>query len=101
MTQCNPKSLEFSRTHGKEVVADFRGGQLTTDGGALLLREVDLKIGLTSALDQVIPDPRLPEMITHDQQSMLAQRIIALALGYEDLNDHQTLRTDPLLQIAA
>jgi len=101
MTECNPKSLAFSRTQGKEVVADFLGGRLTTDGGALLLREVDLKIGLSAALDQAIPDPRLPEMIVHDQQSMLMQRITAIALGYEDLNDHQTLRTDPVLQLAA
>ncbi|GAC1449076.1 MAG: IS1380 family transposase [Isosphaeraceae bacterium] len=101
MTDCNRKSLEFSRSLGKQVVADFRGGRLTTDGGALLLREVDLRIGLSRALDQAIPDPRQPEMIVHEQQSMLAQRVTAIALGYEDLNDHQTLRDDPLLQLAA
>ena len=101
MSECNEESLVFSRTHSKNVVADFLGGRLTTDGGALLLREVDLKIGLSKALDQAIPDPRLPEMIVHDQQSMLTQRIMAIALGYEDLNDHQTLRTDPVLQLAA
>lgn len=101
MTDCNPKPLDFSSTQGKEVVADFLGGRLTSDGGALLLREVDLKIGLSAALDQVIPDPRQPAMITHDQHSMIAQRITAIALGYEDLNDHQTLRNDPLLQLAA
>jgi Transposase DDE domain group 1 len=101
MTDCNPKPLAFSRTQGKAVVADFRGGRLTTDGGALLLREVDLRIGLCRALDQVIPDPRQPEMIVHDQQTMLAQRVMAIALGYEDLNDHQTLRDDPVLQLAA
>ena len=101
MTDCNPKSLAFSRTHGRQVVADFRGGRLTTDSGVLLLREIALRTGLFDALDAAIPDPRRPELITHDQRAMLAQRILAIALGYEDLNDHQTLRDDPALQLAA
>jgi hypothetical protein len=67
----------------------------------LLLRETARKLGLFGALDAVIPDPRLPELITHDQPVMLAQRITAIALGYEDLNDHQTLRYDPAVQLAA
>jgi hypothetical protein len=74
---------------------------LTTDAGALLLREVADRIGLFDALDAVIPDPRHPVLTVHDQKSLLAQRILALALGYEDLNDHQTLRADPVLQVAA
>lgn len=101
MTDCNPKHLSFSRIQGKEVVADFQGGRLTTDAGGLLLREVAQRTGLIKALDAVILDPRQPELITHDQYTMLAQRIIAIALGYEDLNDHQTLREDPALQLAA
>ncbi len=101
MTDCNPKPLSFSRIQAKEVVADFQGGRLTTDAGVLLLREVAQRSGLINALDAAIPDPRQPELITHDQSTMLAQRVIAIALGYEDLNDHQTLRDDPALQLAA
>jgi Transposase DDE domain group 1 len=101
MTDCNPIPLAFSRIQGKPVVADFSGGRLTTDAGVLLLREVAERTGLFRALDRVIPDPRQPEMIVHDQQTMLAQRIMAIALGYEDLNDHQSLRDDPALQLAA
>jgi Transposase DDE domain group 1 len=101
MTDCNRQPLIFSSLGSKSIVADFLGGRLTSDAGALLLREVGEKIGLFAALDQVIPDPRNPIFIVHDQRAMLAQRIIALALGYEDLNDHQTLRTDPALQLAA
>jgi hypothetical protein len=86
--------------HGKPVVADFSGGRLTTDAGVLLLREVAQRTGLFRALDRVIPDPRQPDLIVHDQETMLAQRIMAIALGYEDLNDHQSLRDDPALQLA-
>ena len=101
MTDCNRKPLAFSSVQGKQVVADFQGGRLTTDAGVLLLREVAEHSGLFDALDAAIPDPRQPELIIHDQHAMLAQRIIAIALGYEDLNDHQTLRDDPILQLAA
>ncbi len=101
MTDCNPDTMSFSRLGPKEVVADFRGGRLTSDAGALLLREVALRTGLFDALDAAIPDPRRPEMTTHGQKSMLAQRITAIALGHEDLNDHQALRSDPALQLAA
>src|SRR4051812_44177454 len=101
MTDCNPAPLTFSRLGPKAVVADFRGGRLTTDAGALLLREAADRLGLFDALDVAIPDPRHPAFITHDQKAMLAQRVTAIALGYEDLNDHQQLRADPTLQIAA
>ena len=93
--------MNFSRLHSRSIHADFLGGRLTTDAGSLLLREVADRIGLFDAMDRVIPDPRLPEMIRHDQKTLLAQRITAIVLGYEDLNDHQTLRSDPALQIAA
>jgi Transposase DDE domain group 1 len=101
MTDCNRQALSFSSLGSKALVADFQGGRLTSDAGALLLREVGEQTGLFRALDQVIPDPRDPALIVHDQQALLTQRIIALALGYEDLNDHLTLRTDPALQAAA
>ncbi len=101
MTHCNRDSLPFSSLGAKAVVADFGGGRITTDAGALLLREVDEKIGLFDALNEAIPDPRHPVFITHDQRALIAQRVTAIALGYEDLNDHQNLRADPALQVAA
>ncbi len=101
MTECIHEPLDFSRCQAKKVVADFQGGRLTSDGGALLLAEVAERIGLFEALDAAIPDPRDPRFIVHDQRALLAQRVTAIALGYEDLNDHQTLRVDPALQVAA
>jgi Transposase DDE domain group 1 len=101
MTHCNADPIRFSSLGSKTVVADFLGGRLTTDGGALLLRELADRLGLFDAIDAAIPDPRNPVFIIHDQKAMIAQRVIAIALGYEDLNDHQTLRTDPALQMAA
>jgi hypothetical protein len=101
MTDCNRDPLVFSSLGSKSVVADFLGGRLTSDAGALLLREIGQKTGLFEAIDAVIPDPRNPVFVVHQQKSMIAQRIVAIALGYEDLNDHQTLRADPALQLAA
>jgi len=101
MTDCNRSTLSFSTLGPKAVVADFQGGRLTTDAGALLLREVAERTGLFRALDAVIPDPSHPVFVIHDQHAMIAQRVTAIALGYEDLNDHQTLRADPVLQLAA
>jgi len=101
MTDCNRQPLTFSSLGCKQVVADFLGGRLTSDAGALLLREIGRKTGLFEALAGAIPDPRNPVFVIHDQPSMIAQRIVAIALGYEDLNDHQTLRSDPALQVAA
>jgi hypothetical protein len=101
MTDCNREPLRFSSLGNRAIVADFLGGRLTTDAGALLLREVAEQLGLFDALDAVIPDPRHPVFTVHQQRALLAQRIIAIALGYEDLNDHQELRKDPALQIAS
>lgn len=101
MTDCTAVPLPFASLGRKAVVADFRGGRLTTDAGALLLRELEQRLGLFRALDAAIPDPRLPELIVHEQHALLAQRITAIACGYEDLNDHLTLRRDPALQLAA
>ena len=75
MTDCNPKSLAFSSIQGKQVVADFQGGRLTTDAGVLLLREIAQRTGLFDALNAAIPDPRQPERITHEQHAMLAQSL--------------------------
>ncbi len=101
MTECNRKSLSFSRLGRQEIVADFDGGRLTSDAGGLLLREVDRHLGLTTGLAECIADPRDPAKITHDLRTLLAQRVFGIALGYEDLNDHETLREDPLFAILA
>jgi hypothetical protein len=99
MTDCNTRAVEFSSLGRRAIVADFAGGTLTSDAGALLLREADRQLGLTEALDWVIPDPRNPALVTHQQLTMLRQRIFGIAMGYEDGNDHQDLRKDPLMQI--
>ncbi len=101
MTECTSKTLQFSSLSRKKILADFSGGRLTSDGGALLLREANRRIGLIDALAACITDPREPAKIKHDVKTMLAQRIYGIALGYEDGNDHQTLRNDPMMQILA
>jgi Transposase DDE domain group 1 len=101
MTERTRKPLSFSSLDRRRLEADFSGGSLTSDAGALLLREAERRLGLISALDRVIPDPRNQELITHTQYSLLSQRIFGIALGYEDLNDHTTLRHDPLWQVLA
>jgi hypothetical protein len=101
MTECTGETLVFSRLKKQKIAASFDGGRLTSDAGALLLREVDRKIGLTEALADCIVDRRDPAKIRHDVRTMLAQRIFGIALGYEDLNDQQTLRDDPLMAVLA
>jgi hypothetical protein len=99
MTDCNTQPVAFSSLGRRDLLADFAGGTLTSDGGALLLREADRHLNLVESINQVIPDPRNPALIIHQQLTMLRQRIYGIAMGYEDGNDHQTLREDPLMQI--
>ena len=99
MPQRTTERLPFSRPPGRQIQADFSGGDFTPDAGLLLLREADRNLELISALDRVIPDPRQPNLIVHPQRTLLAQRIFGIAAGYEDLNDHQYLRDDPFWQI--
>lgn len=101
MTDCNRQPALFSSLKSQKIVADFDGGRLTSDGGGLLLREADRELGLVRRLAACIPDPRDPGLTVHDQETMLAQRIFGIALGYEDLNDHDTLRDDPLFSVLA
>ena len=100
MTHRTTPPVSFSSVHSRELVAEFTAGHITSDAGLLLLREADRQIGLVAALNAAIADPRSPERIVHPQQTLIAQRLFALAAGYEDLNDHQLLRTDPLWQAA-
>lgn len=99
-TDCNPRSITFTPSNRRQVLAQFDGGKITSDAGALLLREVAVKAKLFQRMAQAIPDPRDPERIEHEQQTMLAQRVLGIACGWEDLNDHHGLRIDPLMQVA-
>lgn len=99
-TDCKDQPLLFQELYSRKVVADFSGGTLSSDGGSLLLRQVDSNLGLTMALAQCFGDLRQQVFVDHSVQQLLAQRIYGLALGYEDLNDHDELRLDPLLATA-
>jgi hypothetical protein len=100
MTKCIKEKVSFQPCQGKIVEAEFVEKEVSSEGGVLLLREIDRKIKLTSRLAEMIPDPRHQHRIVHSLLSMLQQRIYAIALGYEDLNDHETLRNDLALQTA-
>lgn len=100
LTDCKDQPLLFQDLGSRKVVADFSGGTLSSDGGALLLRQVDANLGLTQTLAQCFNDVRQQVFVDHSVQQLLAQRIYGLALGYEDLNDHDRLRLDPLLASA-
>jgi hypothetical protein len=95
------QSLPFDDLGPRQVQADFSGGHLSSDGGVLLLRQVDQGLGLSRALAHCFNDTRHQVFVDHSVEELLAQRLHALALGYEDLNDHDTLRLDPLLAVAA
>jgi DDE family transposase len=101
MTECNQSEFSFEAHFSRQVIGRFDGSQQTTDGGALLLRQADGKIGLLKRVVGCFTDHRDPERIEHELSEMLAQRIYGLALGYEDLNDHEELRRDPLLALLA
>lgn len=101
MTQCSQSEFEFEAHFSRRVVGRFEGSRLTSDGGALLLREADRRIGLLRRVVGCFSDGRDPARIEHGLSQMLAQRIYGLALGYEDLNDHEELRKDPLLGVLA
>ena len=101
MTECSETLFPFEAHFSRRVVAQFAGDWLTTEGGSLLLRQADRKIGLLRRVAGCCRDYRQPERIEHRLEEMLAQRIYGLALGYEDLNDHEQLRQDPLLGVLA
>ncbi len=96
-TQCIQQTFEFQALGRREVVARFDGGPITSDAGGLLLREVEQHTGIIRRLTGCFTDHRDEELIEHSVEQLLRQRIFALALGYEDLNDHDQLRYDPLL----
>src|SRR5699024_7768198 len=98
-TECNPEQLAFHALGRREVVGRFDGGRITSDGGGLLLREVDQRIGLIDRLARCFVDHRNPNSIEHPVRDLVAQRTYGLALGYEDLNDHDELRSDSVLAL--
>lgn len=100
-TECTPIQMEFQGLGKRKVVASFDGGHLSSDGGALLLRELDSRLNLIDRFAACFTDHRDAELVEHTLPTLLRQRIFGLALGYEDLNDHDRLRLDPLIALAS
>jgi len=101
MTECNQSGFGFEASGRREIVARFDGGTISSDGGAFLLRQTDKRLNLLARLAECFLDGRNPDLIEHTIPEMLAQRIYGLALGYEDINDHEQLRRDPVFGILA
>ena len=100
-TQCSPSGLAFAPAEGRAVVASFDGGAITSDAGALLLGATDRVLGLTRRLAACFKDSRDPAYIEHTVETLVMQRVVGIALGYEDLNDHDQIRHDPVLATLA
>lgn len=101
MTECIQSGFGFEACGKREVVARFDGGTISSDGGALLLRQTDQRLNLLPRLAQCFMDGRNQKQVEHSVLEMLSQRVYGLALGYEDLNDHEQLRMDPVFGILA
>jgi Transposase DDE domain group 1 len=100
-TECSAELFEFAAVEGRCVVASFDGGAITSDAGALLLGQTDRAIRLTERFAACFTDARTAELIEHKVETLVMQRVIGIALGYEDLNDHDQLRCDPVLAVLA
>jgi hypothetical protein len=98
-TECTQKDFAFHPLKQREIRAQFDGGAITTEGGGLLLREVEKRIGIVRQFAACFRDYRNADLIEHTVEELVAQRVYGLALGYEDLNDHEELRKDPLLAV--
>jgi hypothetical protein len=101
MTECNPTLFEFKVVERRTVLAGFNGGNITSNAGALLLGQVDRGLGLVRRFAGCFRDRRDPRYVEHQVETLVGQRIFSLALGYEDLNDHDELRKDPTFAILA
>src|SRR5215203_7520450 len=95
LTQCSADLFDFAPVEGRRVEAGFDGGTITSDAGALLLGATDRVVGLVGRPAGCFVDARRPDLIEHDVATLIAQRVFGIALGYEDLNDHEHLRHDP------
>lgn len=100
-TECSAKLFDFARVAGRTVVASFDGGQITSDAGALLLGATDRVLSLTRRLAACFKDGRDPAYTEHAVETLVMQRVVGIALGYEDLIDHDQLRHDPVLAVLA
>jgi len=101
MTECTQTRFTFQAHFSRQVTGQFDGGTMTSDAGGLLLRETDRRLNLLPRLARCFLDGRAPARIRHSVAEMISQRVSALALGYEDLNDHEQLRQDPVLKLLA
>jgi hypothetical protein len=101
MTRCKQRTFAFHRVGRREISAKFDAPAITSDAVGLLLRELEQKLGLVERFSDRFHDWRDPRFAKHSKQELLAQRIFGLALGYEDLNDHEQLRHDPLMAVLA
>ncbi len=100
MTLCTTKSIEFTRCKRRKIQANFSGGEITSDAGVMLLKQADKIINLTDRIAATANDPRDKNKTNHSIGDMIRQRVYGLALGYEDLNDHDFLRKDTAIQTA-
>lgn len=100
MTKCNPQTSLFPMVKGRKIDINFNGGNITSDGGVLLLQQAEKRLHLLSEVDKVLKDPRFSPMIYHSSYSLLKQRVFGICQGYEDLNDHSSLRDDIAFQTA-
>ena len=100
MPNCTEERDLFGTLGRRRIEVGFDGGEVTSDAGLLLLRQVERKLGLLKAAAQVLPDPRNADLVVHTTEQLLRQRVFGLCQGYEDLNDHDQLRLDPVLQTA-
>ena len=100
-TQCSADLFGFTPVEGRNVVASFDGGRMTSDAGALLLGATDRAIGLVKRFAACFQDARCRDLIEHEVATLIGQRVFGIALGYEDLNDHDLLRHDPMMAVLA
>ena len=100
MTECTQTALQFPGFSRRKIDVSFNGGDITSNGGVQLLRLADERTGLIKAAARAIGDSRRRKSCTHDLESLVRQRVYGISLGYEDLNDHEALRSDLALQTA-
>ena len=101
LTECRPDLFGFAPVEGREVVAAFDAGAITSDAGALLLGATDRAIRMMDRFASCFHDERRADLIEHEVATLVGQRVFGIALGYEDLNDHDELRHDPLMAVLA